>query len=250
MKHIPLLLIAIGFQIVSFAQSEEKHPSKASQAYHEFRKKNTRPPYGLEKVLSLINKTEKVREEDEDAGTWVIAPKAYASLSFREKFTYHMIHGESFAQNCDISFADFDEEKKIYAEVPSPFSEEYWSDKQVKFFSDNHDSVVAVMTESIGRSHRAGVNYKQVIVKINATEMIPLLISTYNIDKKDHDILTVLNLLMLNNKYQPFMTSDSYRKLYAKEDSRWEAHLTFNEANEALILQRATDFYNGLPKKN
>jgi hypothetical protein len=105
------------------------------------------------------------------------------------------------------------------------------------------------MTASIGRSHRVGINYKHVIVKINATEMIPLLISTYNIDKKDHDLLTVLNLLMLNNKYQPFMTSESYRKLYAKEDSRWEAHLTFNDANEALIIQRATEFYDGLPKK-
>ena len=105
------------------------------------------------------------------------------------------------------------------------------------------------MTESIGRSHRVGVNYKQVIERINATEMIPLLISTYNIDKKDHDILTTLNLLMLNNKYAPFMTSESYRKLYAKEDSRWEAFLTFNTANEGLIIQRATEFYNGLPKK-
>ena len=105
------------------------------------------------------------------------------------------------------------------------------------------------MSESIERARRVGVNYKNAIVEINATEMIPLLISTYNTDKKDHDILTLLMLLMLNNKYPAFMSSVSYTKLYASKESRWSACLNFNAANEALIIQRATDFYNGLPKK-
>ncbi len=251
MKYLPLLLIAISFRIAGFAQTEYTGPSKASQEYNAYRIKITRPPYGLEKVLGLIKKIKSLKDdEDGDGGTSALSPQVYASLSLREKFTYHMVHGESYAQNCDYGFADNDEEKKIYALLPTPFGDEYWNDKQRKFFEDNHDSVVALMTESIIRSHRAGVNYKHVIVKINATEMIPLLINTYNADKKDHDILTTLNLLMLGNKYAPFMASESYRKLYAKEDARWEAFLNFNEANEALILQRATDFYNGLPKKN
>ena len=250
MKYIPLLLISMILHTVCFAQPEDEGPSKASLAYHEYRSKITRPPYGLEKVLRLIDKIKPVESEEvSDNGTAALSPKIYASLSFREKFTYNMVHGESYSQNCDGGFVDHDEEKKIYAMLPTPFGDEYWTDSQRKFFADNHDSAVALMTESIGRSHRVGVNYKQVIERINATEMIPLLISTYNIDKKDHDILTTLNLLMLNNKYAPFMTSESYRKLYAKEDSRWEAFLTFNTANEGLIIQRATEFYNGLPKK-
>jgi len=251
MRYIPLFLIYMSLHTVCLGQTDEQGPSKASWAYHAYRTKITRPPYGLEKVLDLIKKIKSVEDSDySDAGTAALSPQIYASLPFREKFTYHMVHGESYSQNCDYGFADHDEEKKIYALLPTPFGEEYWNDKQRKFFTDNHDSVIALMTESIGRSHRAGINYKHVIVTINAVEMIPLLISTYNSDKKDHDILTVLLLLMLHNKYGPFMASESYRKLYAKEDHRWEAYLNFNPANEALIIQRATDFYNGSGKNN
>jgi len=251
MKYMLLLLVAVSLHTASSAQDEPNAPSQASQDYHAYRSKITRPPYGLEKLLGMIKKIKWVGEDENgDRSTATLSAPVYATLSLREKFTYHMIHGESYSQNCDYGFADFDEEKKIYALLPTPFGEEYWNDKQGKFFIDNHDTVVALMTESIGRSHRIGVNYKQVIAKINATEMIPLLISTYNVDKKDHDILTVLNLLMLDNKYGPFMASESYKKLYAKEDSRWEAYLGYNAANEALIIQRATDFYNGLAKKN
>ena len=81
-----------------------------------------------------------------------------------------------------------------------------------------------------------------------ATSMIPLLISTYNLQKKDHDILTVLVLLMKNNYYPPFIKSISYDKMYAGKDVYYHGSIVFNSANEALVIQRATDFYNGLPK--
>ncbi len=45
-------------------------------------------------------------------------------------------------------------------------------------------------------------------------EMIPFPISTYNTDRKDHDILTLLMLLMQQNKYPVFVASASYAKLY------------------------------------
>ena len=78
--------------------------------------------------------------------------------------------------------------------------------------------------------------------------MIPFLISTYNVNKKDHDILTVLMLLMLNNEYKEFMNSLSYKKLYGDKAGSYNAFLNFNVPNEELIIKRATDFYNGLPK--
>lgn len=249
MKRTLLIMAAVAAGSLSFAQSagdgsDEKQPGKASWAYEAYRNKITRPPYGLEKILALVNKT---RADDED--NVVLSPKVYASLSLREKFTYNMVHGESYSQNCDAGIATVDEEKKIFAELPGALGDEHWSDRQEKFFVDNHDSVVALMTASIDRTHRVGINFKHVIVNINATEMIPLLIATYNIEKKDHDLLTLLMLLMLNNKYEPFMASASYKKLYADKESRWSTFLNFNSANEALIIQRAADFYNGLPKK-
>ena len=243
-----LTLAALALYVAAFSQTDDepKGPSEASQAYEHYRNKITRPPYGLEKVLDLIKKAPESGEE----GGSALSSKAYASLTLREKFTYNMVHGESYSQNCDAGLATVDEEKKIWAELPPALGEEHWSGRQTDFLNEYRDTVVALMSESIGRAHRVGVNYKNVIVEINATEMIPLLISTYNTDKKDHDILTLLMLLMLNNKYPAFMSSASYTKLYASKESRWENYLNFNAANEALIIQRATDFYNGLPKKS
>jgi|GEM_PF-146648 len=250
MKRTLLILASVAVYTIAFAQagddeSEMKQLSPAARAYHTSRTKITRPPYGLEKILTLL----KNARADEDDNV-VLPPKIYNSLSFREKFTYHMIHGESYDQNCDGGLFDTDEEKKIYAVLPGAFGDGLWSHRQEKFFKDNRDSVVSLMTTSIGRTHRVGANFKLVIADINATEMIPLLISTYNIGKKDHDLLTVLMLLMLNNKYQPFIISASYTKLYADKETRWKTWLNFNSANEALIIRRANDFYHGLAKKS
>jgi len=48
--------------------------------------------------------------------------------------------------------------------------------------------------------------------------------------------------------YAPFYASVSYKKLYAGKDRYFVGSLVFNAANEALIIRRATDFYNGLGK--
>ena len=232
------------------AQDEIQEAGPASRAYHEYRGYTTTPPYGIERVKQLI-KARTVRRENpdyEDAGSDSLPEKLYQSLPLREKFTYNMIYGEHFSQNCDYVPAAAGEEKKIYANLPRLFSEEAWSPRQDDFFKDNKDSVIVLMTESITRARRVGLNYKHVIVDINAVSMIPFLINTYHLQKKDHDILTVLMLLMKNNRYPPFVSSVSYTKLYAGKDRYYNGSLVFNTANEALIIQRATDFYNGFAK--
>lgn len=251
MKRSLLFLAAFFVCVISFAQAEEwKDASKESHAYHVYREKITRPPDGLEKILGMINKISTDQNIGADEDNSALPLKNYSSLSLREKFTYNMVHGESYSQNCDAMPPIQDEQKKIFARLPDVFGEYSWSTRQRDFFKANKDSVVSLMTASIERTNRVGVNYKQVIVDINAAEMIPLLIKTYNAEKKDHDILTVLMLLMLNDSYGPFLSSVSYKKLYADKVSSYTAYLTFNAANEALIIQRATDFFNGLPKKD
>lgn len=245
MRNAFIFLLAATVCSPCFAQDGQ------SWDYRHYRDYTTTPPFGLQKVRQLI-KTRTVRKADpdnDDEGTDSLPEKLYRSLSLREKFTYNMIYGESYSQNCDAGLASPGEEKKIFGQLPSDlFGDNSWSDRQEAFFKDNKDSVVALMTESIGRARRVGLNYKFVIVNINAVSMIPLLIGTYNLQKKDHDILTVLMLLMRNNKYPPFMTSISYSKLYTGKVPYYAASLEFNSANEALIIQRATDFYNGLDK--
>jgi len=77
--------------------------------------------------------------------------------------------------------------------------------------------------------------------------MIPLLINIYNVTKKDLDILTLLMSLMKDNKYEPFLKSPSYKKLYSN-DSMHTSFLNYNKGNEDLVIKRATGFYNTTKK--
>jgi len=244
MKFI-LSLIFIFSSIYAFAQREgKKEATNESQAYHELRVKPSVPPYGLVKIKDLI----KVVKSDEE-GNEALSAKVYESLSLREKFTYHMIHGESYSQNCDAMPPIKDEHKKIFAFLPDMFDEYAWSDRQSTFLTSNRDSVIAFIKESIKRSKRVGVNYKHAILEINAREMIPFLITTYTsgTTRKDLDLLTLFMLLMKNDEYDPFISSGSYRKLYS-EESDYMSYLNYTKGNEQLIIKRVTDFYNANKK--
>jgi hypothetical protein len=214
----------------------------------------TEPPYGLEKVKALIGKLQLVDEpEGGDAGTKALDKKTYAALSLNEKFTYHMINPESYSQNCDILPLQPKKAERIYGTLRQVFGEYSWSDRQEDFFKNNRDTVTKLMKTVIEKNRSVGNNFKEAIIDMNATEMIPFLINFYNQDKKDHFILTTLLLLMQKNQYPEFINSTGYKKLYggdrANEDVYNAPHLVYNKANEDLIIQRATKFYNGLQAK-
>ena len=256
MRKYSLFFFLLVFRLMAFAQVDTtsthedtawinpayKEASKESQAYHDYRLTITKPPYGLQKIFNLVDKL-KIGDDDMEK----ISEKTYASLSLREKFTYNMIHEESYSQICDAEPPIQDEQKKIFAELPADMDERGWSEKQIKFFTNNRDSVIKLMTETITRSKHVGLNFKEVIVEVKAKEMIPVLINTYNISKKDHDILTVLMILMKDHNYDPFLKSTSFGKLYAN-DANYGSYLNYNKANEELIIKRATDFYNEISK--
>lgn len=248
MKHI-LYLVLFLLPICADAQRpgkrEEAKPVSLGLTYSQLREKLTVPPYGLTRVQALIKKIKSDSEDNE-----VLDPADYNSLSLREKFTYNMIHAESYSQNCDATPEESDEDKKIFANLPDAFVEFAWSERQTKFFSGNRDSVIRFMRESMGRTKRAGINFKQAMLEINAKEMIPDIISTFRANKqvKDLDLLTVLMNLMKDNEYEPFLISGSYKKLYAPETS-YKTYLHDSPGNEELIIKRATDFYNADKKK-
>jgi hypothetical protein len=246
MKRIFLssLFLLMCTWFVSAQDQQWVEPGKESQEYSNFRSKVSVPPYGLAKVKALIAKIAPADSEEKDQ---TISQKDYNALSLREKFTYHMIYGESYAQNCDAMPPLPDAQKKIFAQFPSPFGENYWSVRQRNFLHDNKDSVIALIKESANRSNRIGCNYKEAIVEMNAVEMIPFLEAFYLRDKKDRDILTIFMQLMKNNKYEPFLNSVSNKKLYG-EDADFNAWINYNSANEALILERVNDFYKNFKK--
>lgn len=234
-----------------FSQEEEiKKPANADYDYHEARLKMTTPPYGLAKVKQLIEGIKYKASEDDSEGEEKLDDKKYKQLSLREKFTYHMIHPESYSQNCDGFMTVFDEHKTIFGYLLDGFGEHHWSERQNDFFKNNKDSVIAIMSESIKRTGKVGLNYKQVIIDINAIAMIPLLTETYKKTKgqKDLDILTLFIMLMKENNYEPFLKSASYKKLYQSDVDYYQAGIIHNKQNEDLIIQRATDFYNASHK--
>lgn len=238
MKLLPAVL-ALLLPLSSMAQDEEnafRPASPESEAYHYYRIKTTTPPYGLAKVQALIKKT---AAEESDRDAVVLNSKDYLSLSLREQFTYNMINGEAYSQNCDVEPPIQDEHKKIAAQIPDLYGEMNWSSRQLDYLNSNRDSVMAIIQESANRSKRLGVNYKMALVEIKAVEMIPFLVDFYKRDYRDKDILTVLMLLMEKQKYDPFIKSQSHIKLYGP-NSNYNSYLNYNKANEDLIIQRAT----------
>jgi hypothetical protein len=213
-------------------------------AYREFRAQPSIPPYGLSKIKALISKIKPQPDEDNsDMGISRLPQKDYDALSLREKFTYTMIHPEMYAQNCAIFVPQTNEDQKIFGYLTSWMNEETWSDRQLQFLTKNRDSVMAIIKESVIRSKRMGVNYKDALVEINAWEMIPFLVSYYKENKKDKDVLTMLMLLMKKGNYADFIKSKSYKNLYGVADN-YESSMAFNKANEELTLQRAQAYYH------
>lgn len=247
MKNCLYILVAISLAVTAYGQEDEVFVrTNESLVHYNDRRDITMPSYGLKKVLALIRQAEKDRP---GTGT-TLSPKVYSTLSLREKFTYHMINGESYSQNCNGPVIIQDEDKKILARLPDIFGVNDWGGRQWDFFKDHRDSVIRFMTTQAVTAVRIGANFKWVIERLNATEMIPLLITTYrNAGKKDHDLLTVLALLMRDNKYQPFLSSGLYQQLYESKQSSLRAYIDFSASNEAQIIQYATDFYGGLTKK-
>lgn len=240
-KLLAVLVLLIPFHLL--AQEEAWHEASASsKEYHIYRSKNTIPPFGLEKIKALVKTLSR-----DDEGVYPIKDIDYQKLSLREKFTYHMIYAENASQNCDAMPPIIDEDKKIFGQLPDAFEEASWSEKQEQFLIKNKDSVMALIKASVIRSKRVGLNYKQAIIVANGYQLIPFLVTTYKTDYKDHDLLTVLMLLLKKNKYKPFLEASSYIKLYGKK-SNYLSYIAFNKANEELIISRAEAFYNGTIK--
>jgi hypothetical protein len=225
--------------VIAESSPYDVKPSKESMAYSVYRVYANEPTYSLAKVKAAIKKAKK----DEDGGQ-VVSKKVWDAFTSKEKFTYCMINPESFSQNCDAMPPIEDEHKKIFPNLPDANFEADLSERQTIFLKKNKDSVIAWIKESANAKKRIGVNFKEVLVNINAKQAIPYLIEFYNKTKKDHDILTILILLMKEGKYAPFLKSQMYEKLYGPE-ATWLANINANKANQELIIKRASDFYNG-----
>lgn len=232
-----LLISTIAILSSVHGQVNTPKPSSASLAYSEFRHQNTSPNYGLAKVKALI----KTLKYDQDGGMAITA-KQWSALSVAERFTYTMIHGEDENQNCDDSPPIIDENLKIFAYTPPVFDDErMWSKRQRDYLANNRGAIIGLLRQTMNGRHRAGTNLKGTIQEINAFELVPDLITLYKRDRKDHDLLTTMMVLMDNAKYPEFMVSTTWTKLFGPE-SNYQAYISANRANQDLIMKRAANF--------
>ncbi|RYD39252.1 MAG: hypothetical protein EOP83_37080 [Verrucomicrobiaceae bacterium] len=91
------------------------------------------------------------------------------------------------------------------------------------------------------------MNQKQIITEYHLNELIPDLVKLYRRDRKDHDILSVLMILMKDGKYEPFVKSQTYDKLYS-EKANYKSYIVANRANGDLTIDRAMTFYRSRVK--
>ncbi len=215
-------------------------PSKESKAYSAYREVTIEPTFGLAKVKQAIKKIKKSTGDDDEK----VSKAVWDAFSAKEKFTYSMIHPESFSQNCDAMPPIEDEHKKIFAFIPDANYEAGLSERQTSFLKKNKDSVMNWIKFFSDAKKRVGLNFKEAILEMNAKEMIPYLTQFYLKTRKDNDILTMLMLFMKEAKYAPFLKSQMFEKLYGT-DASWMAFLVANKANQDLIIKRATEFFNG-----
>lgn len=243
MNKLLSICAAITVSVAAFAQDEAQLvPSASSRDYHQYRVAITEPAYGLAKVRGMISRIKKSQEGDSR-----LSDEAFAKLSIAERFTYVMIHAEEFSQNCAIMPPIENEDQKIFAFPAEPFGDEaVWSPRERTFMEKNRAKVIPLIRSTIHAHNRVGANLKQAIVLLNGKELIPDLISVFQRDKKDCDILTVLMTLMKEGKYKPFLESVSYKKLYGNEESSYKAFLVANGANKQLVVDRASAYYKSL----
>ena len=238
MKRATFAVICLFVATGAMGQDDMAKGGKASEAYRTHRESVTKPSYGLAKVEALIKKY-KLRDK-EDAP---LAAAEYKKLSSKEKFTYHMIYGEVSSQNCDAMPTFVDEEKHIYAYPPGAFQDERgWSDAQMAEIKRNRNAFLPLLQQTILKG-KIGCNLKQAILELEAYELIPTMCEVCKRKRYDHDILSVMMILMKEGKFKPFLESASYKKLYADEESSYQSFLVANKENQYLIMSRATAFY-------
>jgi hypothetical protein len=203
------------------------------------------PPFQLAKAKAIVKRLPTSFDERRS----VAGMKGWDSLTTAGKFTYCMICGEDYSQGCATMLESIGDEGKIYAYPANVHFEEpvlamdcMWSDRQRAFLKSHRSEIIPLLRTTMQSQHRVGVNLKQTIIELNASQLIPDMLSMYLKDHKDKDILSTCCVLMKSAKYEPFVRTRTFKSLYGGGSS-YQSGVTANGATEKLILATATAFY-------
>lgn len=233
----PVLYTLALLVLTNAASGQSPKLSAKTQAYQLYRYATTAPSYGLAKVRHLIAHIKKDSEGNQELDS-----AAWTALTTKEKFTYCMLHGEDFSQNCNMMPLLDGMESKIFAFPASSFDEDAWSKRQRDFLHAHRGTAIQLLRQTIRRRHRVGSNLKEAVTELKARELVPDLIAVYKRDRRDQDILSTLMDLMRDAKFKPFLESAQCNKVY-NPASDYQSYLTANRATEDAIIKVAQAYF-------
>ena len=205
-----LLLVSCLCFSVGVAKSQDDLTS-ATKSYEKYRRLVIEPKIGLKKVKMLIKSTKRDRDEN-----LRISDGAWNGLTTQEKVSYCLLHCEDYAQMCDAMPPIPGSEKLIESFFPDAFDEASYSKRQVDFIEENEDAMLGTIRQLIKEKKRVGLNLKQALYQINSYKIVPDLLAAYQADSRDHDILTLLMILMKEGNFQAFKSSKIYEDFYGE----------------------------------
>ncbi|TWP22734.1 hypothetical protein ETU08_11000 [Apibacter muscae] len=250
-KNYLWLLLILFFQLNA---QQIDSLSIANPLYSEYKSLSFIPTYKFSKISKLLAKSG-IKNISNNGSENKIVPvilsdEDFNQLSFKEKFTYVMAYPENLNKNIILN-TSLDRNDKINAHLPYHDQDIIWSIREIDFLRNNRNEVLKLIKENSLKQPNIGLNFKLILRELNATEMIPFLISSFKkSDKKDYEILTLLMLLVKDNNYFPFMKSNICYHLYIQNKDSNEMYLDILESNVGYILSTAKNYYSQLPKPN
>ncbi len=242
MNRLAFALTVLACCSVVLAQDmDPKGLTLKSRQYHDYRQVNSEPPFGLAHVKAVIAKVDKQANTDSPA----ISPAMFAKLSTAEKFTYCMLHGDVFDQNCNGMPPFLGEEQKIFAFPCAPFWDQMkMSPMQASFLKAHRTACIGYIRTTMNSTHWCGPNLNAAIIDLKAYELIPDMVKLFNRDHKDQDLMSTFCVLMKNANFPEFKKSITYKKLYGDPDNSYKSFIDGNSANQQLCIKRAMDYYH------
>ena len=200
--------------------------------------------YKSDKLIKLIPKRNPYEPK-------VISDANFKSLNAYEHFVHAFYYPETYYQSC--SFFPYPENisTKIPMRLPKQGEGLAMSERQTNSLIQHRDSALLLMKNCIEKTGVVSDEFKKVIIRLKATELIPVLITTIEKQQeaKDPYILTTLCLLMRFG-YPPFKSAEIYKQLYPVDSiaylfakDSYLKYIPFTNANYKSILDLSNAYY-------
>ncbi len=201
--------------------------------------------YSSDKVKKLVPVSEKkyrpakIKEAD------------FKTLTAYEHFVYAFYSPEWYFQSCYM----FPTPTHILGKIPAHLKRQgeglTMGKRQMQALIVHRDSVIILLQQCIEKQRKIDDDFKRVIAKLRAFELIPTLINVLEqSDVKDPYIVTLLCLLM-RFEFDPFIGSDIHKHFYPSEPDdayyfsgeRYKKAIPFTTDNYNKIVKWAEAYY-------